>query len=341
MKLNLNEFSILNSAIVDGLKKYGGNINMSLNMAKENEEIFWTLTTDNQRVFQAVSYYLAEKSSDLIRNINVDHLDANGKIALKAMKSLSLKAEDARENPVWDPVKVSGVVSEEKENWYITGKTGKYQITGKMLSEIQKVRGKAVVAAGVVKTEGQFELAGFIEKRANTLELFVMSHCPFGQKAVSSMLNHLLNHSNESKPRLEIRYIFYKKNENGKEMFTALHGEKEIQENLVQMIIRDRYPRAFNDYLLMRASDMQSPWEKLASGSGLGEKKIRLIARTIETDREKLIREEYEYAVNTYQISDGSPTYVWESEIVTDISTIEPFKEINSANLAMNNCADH
>ena len=56
------------------------------------------------------------------------------------------------------------------------------------------------------------------------------------------------------------------------------------------------------------------------------ESEVQDIEQTMMKQRETLILTEYEYATGRYGISDGSPTYVWESERVADLRKIEAFK---------------
>ena len=112
----------------------------------------------------------------------------------------------------------------------------------------------------------------------------------------------------------------------GKDTFVALHGEPEIVENLAQMVIRDRSPEVFRKYLGLRAANAAVPFAKLAVQAGLKESEVRDIGQTMVREREALILKEYEYATGRYGITDGSPTYVWESERVADLRRIEAFK---------------
>jgi len=339
LKLNLNEFSILNNAIVAGLNKYGGDAEFKLKMAKEENEIFWTLMLANTRAIEVLGYYLAEKSADLIRIINFDNLDANGKIALNTIKSLSAKVEYAQSNPVWDLVRISGSIVEDSSKWFIAGEQGKLQITGNKLAELQAAKGKTIIARGYVKVQDQIEVVRFAEKKANTLELFVMSQCPFGKNAEVSLINYLQNRSGKNQPQLDIRYIFYTNEQNGKKTFASLHGEEEIMENLVQMVIRDKYPQFFHRYLLKRADD-HYPWEKTAKVIGMKDDEIKAIGQILATGREALIQKEYNYVVETYGQVEASPTYVWEGERVTDIRQVDAFKDLALASASPASCSN-
>lgn len=327
LRLNLNEFSILNVSEMDGLLKYGGSAEFKLNMAREGtNEVVWTVTVENPRLMELLGIFVGEKTVKLVQSLDADTIDTNQRLALQAIKSLTLKLEAAQKNPVWEVVTLSGYVMREKETWKIVSKDAVLSIIGDRLEELKKLEGKPVVASGFIKVQGQFEVTSFLEKRKNTLEVFVMSLCPFGQRAETSLFAHLETLPVAQPPAVEIRYLFYKRTMEGKDTFVALHGEPEIVENLVQMVIRDRHPQFFRNYIGLRATNAAVPFAKLAVQAGLKESDVQAIEQAMVAEREALILKEYEYATGRYGILDGSPTYVWESERVADLRKIEAFK---------------
>ena len=337
LKLNFNEFSILNSSIMGGLKKYGGGAEFNIRMAKEGDEMVWTIRITNQKLIEVLGYWTAEKSAQLINSLDTNNLDAAAKLTLGSMKSVNQKVAHAQTSPKWDPVTLSGLVVEEDGVLYIEGQEGKYQATGDYLKELGQRKGKRVIAKGFVKVEDHIEVRAFLERKENTLELFVMSMCPFAKIAECSILEFLETYSEHPKPSLEIRYIFYEKDEGAKQVFTSMHGEPEVEENLVQMVIRDGYPEFYHNYLLKRVDDKDTPWDKLAKETGLKDEEVKSIERTIEKERETLIQQEYDYVTGTYQIYDGSPSYVWECERVANIRQLEVFRGLK---FSSDRCSD-
>lgn len=328
LKLNLNEFSVFNSSIMGGLKKYGGGADFCLRMTKEAEEIVWTVTITDPKLIEVLTYWAAEESAELLNSLNIDSLDADGKLSLNAIKSLNEKISNAKKNPVWDVVRLSGSVVADNGSLFIEGNQGRLQVTGNYLAELSQRIGKRVIAVGFIKAKDQIEMTAFMEKKESTLELFVMSLCPYAKIAESSVLDFLKTYAGRSKPSLEIHYIFYRNINGGDTIFTSIHGEEELKEDLVQIVMRDRHPQLFYNYLLRRIANRDSLWEKSAKEVGLKDKEIRSIAQTIESERKKLIQQEYDYVTKTYGIYDGSPTYVWESEWVPDLRQVEVFKDM-------------
>jgi hypothetical protein len=328
VRLSLNEFSILNATEVDGLRKYGGTADFQVHMALEGTNLAWTITTDNPRQLEVWSIYLGEKAVSLMREINLQNIDPTGRIAIQAITSLSQKLEFAQKNPVWTKVKVAGTITPQGTNWVIQTADGTLAVVGTNRSAVSGWAGRRVVADGFVKTPGQFEPTRLIEQRTNTVELFVMSFCPFGQRAETKLLGFLKSTNFVAAPKLEIHYLFYKQQKDGMDVYTSLHGEDEVTENLVQMILRDNFSTQFEPYLRLRASSGDVPWQKLLAQMGWTNPAIDGLEATIASQRDRLIQTEYDYVVGQYGITDGSPSYVWEGQRVMDLTKLERFKAL-------------
>jgi len=335
--LNLNEFSLLHSSLVAGLNRYGGGILFDMEISKAGGEIIWAIGSNNPRFIDVLEHYLAEKSTDLIESINPDDLDDQSRITLKAMKSVVQKVNFARANPIWDAIQISGSITEEDSTLFIDGEYGKYQIAGNKLAELGEMTGKTVIVTGVLKIADQIEAVEFLEKKQNTMELFVMSMCPYSMTAESKIIGFVKDYSGDSMPAIEVHYIFYRTQQGTNIDFTSLHGDAEVHENLVQIAIRDAYPEVFHDYLLERVKDNDAPWEDLAATVGLEDEDINSITKTIEQERHALIQKEYDYVAGKHFIFDGSPTFVWESEKIDSVLEIAPFDQID---LSSDRCSD-
>ncbi|MDM8550391.1 hypothetical protein QUF72_09945 [Desulfobacterales bacterium HSG2] len=325
LNLNADEYSLFNDAVAAGLKKHGGAIEFDLKVAKIADENRWMVTIHNGKLLRVLKFWLGEKAIGLLSSVpDIGNLNKKYQTSLKAVTSVAAKTDKAQEQPIWDEVTLSGLVTEESGNWLIKGKQGNYQITGEHLENLKHLKEKSIVAQGMVKVKDRFEVTRFTLKKENTLEIFVMSQCPFGQMAESSVINYWNRLPDDQKPKLEIRYIFYR----AKDGFTSLHGESEVTENLVQMAIRDNHPEFFHQYLLERIEDKSGDWRQPAEAAGLDNEAIQTVESKFAKERETLIQAEYNYVMGTHQIFDGSPTYIWESERIDDIRQIEVFKDL-------------
>ncbi len=326
VKLDLKEFSILNAAARLGVGKYGGTADFAATVAKDGNDVVWTVRIDNPRLIEVWEYWMTEKTAELVNLLDFENLDPSGKSALATAKSINAKIARARANPIWDPVKISGLVAEKDNRWFIQTDHGECLVTGRKLEEIKRMIDKRVVVSGLVKVQDQIEVTQFLEKKQNTLELFVMSLCPFSKRAEASIIEFLEGSIGSNKPSLEVHYIFYRRNENGNSVFSSLHGEEEVQENLVQMVIRDAFADFYFAYLLARSRSSDS-WEQIADAVGIGKEGVKTIRDAVSEGRDSLIKTEYTHVAEKHGIYDGSPTYVWESEPVKDIREIAVFKD--------------
>jgi protein-disulfide isomerase len=98
----------------------------------------------------------------------------------------------------------------------------------------------------------------------NQLEVFVMSQCPFGVKALNAMKEVL--DAFGKKIDFKIHFIA---DETAPGQFKALHGQPEVDENIRELCAIKYYPKDYKymDYILCRNQDIKSTeWQKCATG---------------------------------------------------------------------------
>ena len=123
-----------------------------------------------------------------------------------------------------------------------------------------------------------------------TLELFVMSHCPFGVQAEEKIIpivkkfgdkiNFKLQFIAEEKEAISLKDIT---------PFISLHGYPEVAENIRQLLIAQEYPDLYLDYILCRGKQLDKSWEDCAEKLGMDVAKIQKLFETSEA--EQLFRE--------------------------------------------------
>ncbi len=136
----------------------------------------------------------------------------------------------------------------------------------------------------------------------NTLEVFVMSQCPFGVRALNAMEAVLKNFGDAMK--FKIHFIANGTAESG---FSALHGQPEVEENIRELCSIELYGKKnkYMDYILCRNKDIKSAdWQKCATG-GINAKAMQ---SCIDTKGKKLHEEDIKIA-NALGIG-GSPTWI-------------------------------
>jgi len=340
LRLSPIEFSVLHGAALDGVSKYGGDADFEVKLAKESgDEIITTVTITNPRLLDVWTFWMAEKTAQLLNHADLDQLDESAKVALKAVQTINAKLVEAKQDPIYEITIVTGLVVSDKNGLRIDTDAASVRISSEESGDLTHWMGKPVLATGYVKTPGVMDVEHVVEYKPNTLEVFVMSQCPFGTQAEYSIIKYLhgLPHREEV-PHLEVHYLFYEKppesRSDGKPMdggtpsYFSLHGEREVEENLVQIVLRDDHPELFFDYLLHRASS-EMPWPDLAMEVGLGMDDVAVVRDRIVSERDALIQAERDYCIKNYQISDGSPTFVWESRLAPDIHKVKPFAKLD------------
>ena len=134
------------------------------------------------------------------------------------------------------------------------------------------------------------------------LDVFVMSQCPFGVKALNSMQEVLTNFEDID---FNVNFIG---SGTAKDGFQSLHGPPEVDENLRELCAVKKYSKKakYMDYVLCRNKDIRSTdWEKCATG-GIDAKVIKACA---EGDEGKKLLEENFKIANAMGIG-SSPTWL-------------------------------
>ncbi len=109
-----------------------------------------------------------------------------------------------------------------------------------------------------------------------TLELFVMSYCPFGVQAEEKLIPIVKEFGN--KIDFKLQFIAQEKEAPSAQditPFTSLHGYPEVAENIRQLLIAQEYPDRYLDYILCRGKKLDKSWEDCADKLGIDVTKIQ------------------------------------------------------------------
>ena len=123
-----------------------------------------------------------------------------------------------------------------------------------------------------------------------TLELFVMSYCPFGVQAEEKIIPIVKEFGD--KIDFKLQFIAQEKGAPSAQditPFTSLHGYPEVAENIRQLLIAQEYPEKYLDYILCRGKKLDKSWENCAEKLGIDVAKIQRLFDTPEA--EQLFRE--------------------------------------------------
>lgn len=86
------------------------------------------------------------------------------------------------------------------------------------------------------------------EEKSQQLQVFIMSDCPYGRKAIEALKPVIDNF--EGQIEYEVHYIA---NEVG-DGFQSLHGQYEVDENIIQLCVKEYSPNEWFDYLYCRST---------------------------------------------------------------------------------------
>ena len=123
-----------------------------------------------------------------------------------------------------------------------------------------------------------------------TVELFVMSYCPYGVQAEEKIIPIVKKFGD--KIDFQLQFIAQEKEAPSAQdimPFTSLHGYPEVAENIRQLLIAQEYPDRYLDYILCRGKKLDKSWEDCAQKLGINVVKIQALFDTPEA--QQLFRE--------------------------------------------------
>ncbi len=98
-----------------------------------------------------------------------------------------------------------------------------------------------------------------------TLDLFVMSFCPYGINAEKTLLPAIMKEMGDS----IAFHIYFVAEEAPDKSFQSLHGESEVMEDRRQLVIARHFPEQLLDYLQDRILNTKDDWAKSAGAACL------------------------------------------------------------------------
>ena len=119
-----------------------------------------------------------------------------------------------------------------------------------------------------------------------TLELFVMSYCPFGVQAEEKIIPIVKAFGN--KIDFKLQFIAQEKEAPSAQditPFTSLHGYPEVAENIRQLLIAQEYPDKYLDYILCRGKKLDKSWEDCAEKLGIDVERIQALFDAPEAEQ--------------------------------------------------------
>lgn len=155
------------------------------------------------------------------------------------------------------------------------------------------------------------------ELKPMQIDLFVMSQCPYGVRAENQIIDLMKLGRLPKDLKINVRYIVSERNG----QIDSLHGSAEWEEDVRQIIIREKYPKKFWKYLEIRNKDYRSSlWNKAAEKAGINP---RIFDKYWDFGVEKL-KEDLKIT-DEYNVS-ASPTVIWQGRTATDMGSLGNIK---------------
>ncbi|MBR9690115.1 thioredoxin domain-containing protein [Candidatus Woesearchaeota archaeon] len=139
------------------------------------------------------------------------------------------------------------------------------------------------------------------EEKPGEVQLFIMSDCPFGKKAVEGLSGAIDNFGDAL--NYDIHYIASEAGDG----FNSLHGQYEWEENVRQLCAKKLAPDTYFDYVYCRSTNGVKgvDWKSCATSSGLD---VNEMQACFDGEGKDLLREDIKIA-NALQVS-ASPTWL-------------------------------
>jgi protein-disulfide isomerase-like protein with CxxC motif len=161
--------------------------------------------------------------------------------------------------------------------------------------------------------------------KAKTLDMFVMSQCPYGAQAMIAA-HDVVDHFGKD-ITLNVHFIGQVQGD----ALSSMHGQAEVDEDLRELCAATKYSKnhQFTKYLACRSKDYRNAdWQTCAKSSGMDEK---VIAKCVETEGKDLLKKSFEFASNL-QIG-ASPTFLSNNR--------REFNAVDAATLQKQYCSDN
>jgi predicted DsbA family dithiol-disulfide isomerase len=163
------------------------------------------------------------------------------------------------------------------------------------------------------------------------LDVFVMSQCPFGVKALNAMDEVLKNFNNGID--FNVNFIASAAGEG----FKSLHGQPEVDENIRELCAIKNYKRNFKymDYVLCRNKNIKSDnWQECTGANGINAK---VIDKCFAGEGKELLRENIKVAAGLG--IGASPTWLANNKFqFSGLSADEIKTQLCKYNNALKNC---
>jgi hypothetical protein len=120
-------------------------------------------------------------------------------------------------------------------------------------------------------------------EKKNDIQVFIMADCPYGKQAIQALKPVVDNFGDAI--TWDVHYIANEQNGN----FTSLHGQYEVDEDIVQLCVKAYSPDELLDYLFCRSNNGVKgiDWHTCAAPSGISSIAVKTIEKCINGSKGK------------------------------------------------------
>jgi protein-disulfide isomerase len=143
-------------------------------------------------------------------------------------------------------------------------------------------------------------------EKKNDMQVFIMSDCPYGRQAIQALKPVVDNFGDAI--TWDVHYIASETN-NG--TFSSLHGQYEVDEDIVQLCVKEYSPDEFLDYLFCRSTSGVKgiDWHTCATDSGISSVAIKTIEKCANGTKGKELLSKDIMIADALGVG-GSPTWM-------------------------------
>lgn len=257
---------------------------------------------NDKRCKECDTTYLESSLKQIFPNLNIKELDYSSKKGKQLYKELKLQYLPAA---LFDDTVESGAGYNSVKTYLIP--TGDYQLLqiGASFNPSKEIcdNGKDDTGNGKIDCQDE-DCKGSLLCRSeikNNLQVFIMSDCPYGRKAIEALKEVVDNFGNII--TYEVHYIA---NE-ATGQFQSLHGQYEVDENIIQLCVKKHSSEQWLNYIYCRSTKGVKgiDWKNCAKETGIN---IAKVESCFNNEGKDLLRQDIKIA-DSLGVS-GSPTWL-------------------------------
>ena len=219
---------------------------------------------------------------------------------------------------------LSGALSRINGHVVLDGCSGRVTLEDVLGESVEQLVGRNAWVNALCTGKGRIAAMGGHVLGDSTVDLFVMSMCPFGRALEKQMAADLMAGDSLKRPPVRVHWILYSFDAAEGQLLYSKHGEGELRETIVQQAIRDLEPARFWPYLAER-SGSDTTWTAIAARVGLGWRTLTEIQRRLDKELQQRAHAEWLSMALDWPHIDGSPTIFWLGREVHDLAGVPGF----------------